>query len=249
MAGSRRKSNGFSETLGTLVQVALIALAVRSFLYEPFFVPSKSMMPTLLAGDWIVVSKYSYGYSRYSLPFNLHLFDGRIFSRPPRRGDVVVFRGPANDGAILTKRLVGLPGDHIRVQHRALVINGQPVKRQEAENYIDRDVAAGPERHTQFVETLANGQAHAIIEEQGAESAVDNTDEYVVPPHHYFMMGDNRDNSEDSRFLRAVGYVPEENLVGRAEIIFLSTRQTDTSWKFWRWPGNLRWSRFFLRIV
>jgi len=251
MASPRRKSSGgFSDMMKTLFQVVLLALVVRSFAYEPFNIPSKSMQPTLLVGDFLLVSKFSYGYSRHSLPFSLHLFDGRIFGRQPQRGDVAVFKVPTDNRTDYIKRVIGLPGDRVKVEHRVLFINGVAVKRQAVEDYVDRDPRTGSTiRHLQYIETLPNGRAHIIIEDAGPEVAADNTEEYVVPPGHYFMMGDNRDNSEDSRFLNAVGYVPEENLVGRAEIIFLSTSQAGKPLEFWLWPSDLRWGRLFDRIV
>jgi signal peptidase I len=253
MASSRRKSGGFSDMMKTLLQVILLALVVRSFAYEPFNIPSKSMQPTLLVGDFIVVSKFSYGYSRHSLPFSLHLFDGRIFFHQPQRGDVVVFKVPIDNRTDYIKRLIGLPGDHIKVEHRVLSINGVAVKRQAVEDYVDRDPRSGNTiRHLQYIETLPQGRSHIIIEDAGPEIAVDNTADFVVPPGHYFMMGDNRDNSLDSRVppeAGGVGYVPEENLVGRAEIIFLSTTQAGKPWQFWQWPSDLRWRRLFDRIV
>ena len=250
MASSRRKTGntGGDSIVRTVIYVALIALAVRTFAYEPFYIPSKSMLPTLLVGDYLWVSKYSYGYSRHSLPFSLHLFDDRIFYRQPQRGDVVVFKTPVDNRTDLIKRLVGLPGDHIQVVHRVLMINGEAVKRQAVEDYVDRD-EQGVHRHLQYIETLPSGRAHIIIEDAGPEIKYDNTEEFVVPPHHFFMMGDARDNSVDSRYLDSVGYVPEENLVGRAEIIFPSTEASSEPWKFWRWPAHLRWSRFFQRIL
>lgn len=249
MGSARRRSGGFSDTRNTLVMVVLLALVVRSFAYEASNIPSKSMLPTLLVGDFILVSKFSYGYSRHSLPFSLNLFGGRLFFHAPQRGDVVVFKTPVDNRTDLIKRLIGLPGDHIKVDHRVLFINGEAVKRQAVEDYVDRDPRTGSRRHLQYIETLPNGRAHLIIEDAGPETAIDNTDDYVVPPHHFFMMGDSRDNSEDSRFLNSVGYVPEENLVGRAEIVLLSTEQTLAPWKFWLWPGNLRGSRLFMKIL
>ncbi len=250
MASSRRKSGGgFTDTLKTLLQVILLALVVRSFAYEPFNIPSKSMQPTLLVGDYLFVSKFSYGFSRHSLPFSLHLFDGRIFFHQPERGDVAVFKVPTDNRTDYIKRVIGLPGDRIKVEHRTLFINGTPVKRQAVEDYVDRDPRGSTTRHHQYIETLPSGRAHIIIEDAGPEVWADNTQEYVVPPHCYFMMGDNRDDSEDSRYLDKVGYVPEDNLVGRAEVIFLSTTQTGQPWQFWLWPSNLRWSRLFDRIV
>jgi signal peptidase I len=249
MASSRRKSGGFPDILRAVLQVAIIALLVRTFFYEPFYIPSKSMLPTLLVGAYLWVSKWSYGLSHHWLPFNLHLYDGRIFYRQPQRGDVVVFKTPVDNRTDLVKRLIGLPGDRVQVAHRVLLINGQAVKRQAVEDFVDRDPRTGSQRHLQYIETLPNGRAHIIIEDAGPESAVDNTEEFVVPPHHFFMMGDSRDNSEDSRYLNSVGYVPEENLVGRADVIFPSAEQTGEPWKFWRWPSHLRWSRFFARIL
>jgi signal peptidase I len=249
MVSSRRKTGGSSEWIGPLLWVALITLVVRSLAFEPFNIPSKSMLPTLLVGDYLFVAKYSYGYSRHSLPSSLHLFDGRIFFHEPQRGDVAVFKVPTDNRTDYIKRVIGLPGDRIQVVHRVLLINGEAVKRQAVEDYIDRDPRAGSTRHLHYIETLPQGQSHAIIEDAGPENPADNTEVFIVPPHHYFMMGDNRDNSEDSRFQSAVGYVPEENLVGRAEFIFLSTEQAGQPWEFWRWPGNLRWRRLFSRIL
>jgi signal peptidase I len=249
MVSSRRRSGGFSDTFKTVLQVCLIALLVRSFAYEGSHIPSKSMLPSLLVGDYVVISKFAYGYSRHALPFSLHLFDGRVFFHVPKRGDVVVFKTPVDNRTDLIKRLVGLPGDRIQVRHRVLVINGEAVARQAIDDYIDRDPRSGNQRYPQYVETLPHGPAHLIIEDAGPENPVDNTDEVVVPPHHYFMMGDNRDNSEDSRYANAVGFVPEENLVGRAEIIILSSEPSAAPWQFWHWPSNLRRDRFLARVL
>jgi signal peptidase I len=248
MVSSRKKSGGFSETVKTVIYAVLIALAVRTVAFEPFNIPSKSMVPTLLVGDYLFVAKYSYGYSRHSLPFSLHLFDGRLFFHEPQRGDVAVFKVPSDNRTDYIKRLIGLPGDHIQVIHRVLYINGQAVTRQAVEDYADRDPRTGSQLHTQLIETLPNGRSHLIIEDPGPEGPADNTPEYVVPAHHYFMMGDNRDNSQDSRYLGAVGYVPEENLVGRAEIIFFSADSSAAPWEVWKWPWALRWRRFLTRI-
>jgi signal peptidase I len=207
------------------------------------------MLPTLLVGDFVVVTKFSYGYSRNILPFDLPLFNGRILASAPKRGDVAVFKVPTDRRSVLVKRVIGLPGDHIQVTHRVLLINGEPVKRQEVVEYADRDPRTGLQRYRQFIETLPNGRAHIIIEDVGPETAVDNTAEFIVPAGHYFMMGDSRNNSQDSRFLKEVGYVPEENLVGRAEFVFLSTEPSATPGKFWQWPGAVRWSRFFDRVI
>ncbi len=248
MGISRKKSGGLAETIKTVVYAVLIALVVRTVAFEPFNIPSKSMVPTLLVGDYLFVSKYSYGYSRHSLPLSLHLFDGRILFRPPQRGDVLVFKVPSDNRTDYIKRVMGLPGDHIQVTHRVVYINGKPVERKSIGDYVEHDARGGTQLYTQYIETLPNGRQHRIIEYPGSEGPADNTPEYVVPEDHYFMMGDNRDNSQDSRFLNVVGYVPVENLVGRAEIIFFSTDGSAALWEPWKWPWAIRWDRFFTMI-
>ncbi|HIJ62780.1 MAG TPA: signal peptidase I [Rhodospirillaceae bacterium] len=248
MGGSRKKHGGLGETIRTVVYAVLIALVVRTLAFEPFNIPSKSMVPTLLVGDYLFVAKYSYGYSRHSMPLSLHLFDGRVFFKMPERGDVAVFKVPSDNRTDYIKRVIGLPGDHIQVIHRVLYINGKATERKQIEDYVERDPRGGAQIFTQYIETLPEGRTHLIIEYPGSESTADNTPEYVVPPNHYFMMGDNRDNSQDSRFLGAVGYVPEENLVGRAEIIFFSADGSAALWELWRWPWAIRWDRFLTLI-
>ena len=241
---SRKKTGGVSETIKTVVYAVLIALVVRTTLFEPFNIPSKSMVPTLLVGDYLFVSKYSYGYSHHSFPFSLHLFDGRVFSREPQRGDIIVFKFPPDNHTDYIKRLIGLPGDRVQVTHRVLYINGKATEREPIADYSDSDFFGGKQILTRFIETLPGGRRHLIIEHPGAgsETSMDNTQEFVVPPGHYFMMGDNRDNSDDSRM--HVGYVPAENLVGRAEIIFFSTDGSAALWEPWKWPWAIRWGRF-----
>ncbi len=244
----KKKSGGVLDTIKTVVYAVLIALLVRTFAYEPFNIPSGSMIPTLLVGDYLFVSKFSYGYSRYSLPFGLPLFSGRVFFHPPRRGDVAVFRLPTNPSIDYIKRIIGLPGDSIQVIHSILYINGKPVPRQRIQDYIyhedgheDGTVAPVP----QYIETLPDGVKHRIIQVMDDNGPLDNTGVYHVPPGDYFGMGDNRDNSEDSRVLSAVGYIPAENLVGRADIIFFSTNGKAKLWQFWRWPFAIRYDRLF----
>jgi signal peptidase I len=244
---ARRKSGGSAETIRTIVYAVLIAIAVRTFLYEPFNIPSGSMKPTLLIGDYLFVSKASYGYSRYSLPFGLPLFSGRIWETPPQRGDVAVFKLPSDGKTDYIKRIIGLPGDRIQVQHGILYINGEPVQRERIEDYVEEGFNGTPTRMTQYIETLPNGVKHRIVEESD-EELLDNTKVYEVPAGHYFAMGDNRDNSQDSRVEQAVGFIPEENLVGRAEFLFFSTDGSASLWEFWKWPGATRFARLFTGI-
>ena len=204
-----------NDTVQTVFFAFAIAMAVRVVAFEPFNIPSGSMRPTLLEGDYLFVSKYSYGYSRYSFPFGLVPFNGRIWESPVERGDVAVFRNPQDLSQDYIKRIVGLPGDRIQVKQGILHINGEPVQRQRIEDYELRPGRLVP----QYLETLPNGRVHRIVEEKGDSGYSDTTREFVVPERHYFAMGDNRDNSADSR---AIGYIPAENLIGRAEILFFS---------------------------
>ncbi len=244
-AMTRKNSGGAWETVKTVVYAVSVALVLRTVAFEPFNIPSGSMLPTLLVGDYLFVSKYSYGYSRYSMPFGPDLFEGRILAQDPERGDVVVFKLPSDPSTDYIKRLIGLPGDRIQVREGVLHINGKPVVRERIEDFVNRDASGNVMRAPQYRETLPNGVSHRILETEGDNWPTDNTPTYVVPPGHYFMMGDNRDNSQDSRFLDMVGYVPAENLVGRAEFLFFSTDGTAAIWELWRWPLAIRWSRLF----
>ena len=241
-----KNAGGVLDTVRTVIYAVLIALFVRTVAYEPFNIPSGSMIPTLLVGDYLFVSKFSYGYSRYSLPFGVPLFSGRIFFTPPQRGDVVVFKLPRDPSVDYIKRVIGLPGDRIQVRDSLLYINDEPVKRERIEDYVYRDGGVTL-RQSQYIETLPNGRRHRIIQISD-NGPLDNTDVYVVPAGHYFMMGDNRDNSLDSRVAEGrggVGYVPAENLVGRAEFLFFSTDGSARIWEFWKWPFAIRYDRPF----
>ncbi|MBL6931860.1 MAG: signal peptidase I [Rhodospirillales bacterium] len=231
------------ETIITVVYAGLIALGIRSFAYEPFSIPSGSMIPTLLVGDYLFVSKLSYGYSSFSLPLGLPLIPDRILFTEPERGDVAVFRLPTNTDKDYIKRLVGLPGDKIQVVKGILHINGKAVKREKVDDYLIDNGFGSVRRVTRYLETLPNGRKHFINEEQGDDGPSDNTPIYSVPEGHYFAMGDNRDNSSDSRFMDRVGYIPRKNLIGRAEVKFFSV--DGAGWKFWQWPSSARFERFF----
>jgi signal peptidase I len=236
----KQKAGGLAETIRTVLYAVVIALAVRTFAYEPFNIPSGSMKPTLLVGDFLFVSKFSYGYSRYSLPWSLPLIDDRIFGSEPERGDVIVFKLPSDTKTDYIKRLIGLPGDRIMVRGGILHINGTPVQREELG---EREVpgAFGPQSVMEYSETLPNGRQH-LIREISDDYVHDNTREFVVPPDHYFFMGDNRDRSQDSRTAQ-VGFVPAVNLIGRAEFLFFSHNSSSKWWEVWRWPAVIRFSR------
>ncbi len=238
----KRTAGGLAETVKTLVYAIVIALFIRTFFYEPFNIPSASMVPTLLVGDYLFVSKFSYGYSRYSLPLGLPLWSGRVFFHEPNRGDVAVFRLPADPTIDYIKRVIGLPGDTIQVQHGVLYINGTAVTREQTEFCTDPDDPRSA-AYQHYIETLPNGVRHCIVQ-LGEDRLFDNTPEFHVPAGHYFMMGDNRDNSADSRDpASGVGYVPAENLVGRAQFIFFSSNGYAEWWEAWKWPFSIRYNR------
>jgi signal peptidase I len=242
-----RKEGGFAETVRVVVHALIIAVIIRTFLFQPFNIPSGSMIGTLLVGDYLFVSKYSYGYSHYSFPFSPPIFSGRIMASEPERGDVAVFRLPRDDSTDYIKRVIGLPGDRIQMIDGLLHINGQPVKRERAEDFVGQDDGPAVRRIKRWRETLPNGVSYYALDRE-ENGYYDNTQPYLVPPGHYFMMGDNRDNSTDSRAQSQVGNVPFENFVGRAEIIFFSVADGEAAWKVWRWPWVVRWTRL-LTIV
>lgn len=242
--GAKRKEGGLAETVRVIFHALIIALIIRTFLFQPFNIPSGSMKETLLVGDYLFVSKYTYGYSRYSIPFSPPLFSGRIWSGDPARGDVVVFRLPKDDTTDYIKRVIGLPGDRIQMVEGVLHINGEPVKRERIEDFVENEEGGRTTRVKRWRETLPNGVSYTTLDliDNGF---YDNTPVYDVPPDHYFMMGDNRDNSTDSRVLSQVGYVPLQNVVGKAQIIFFSIEEGERAWELWRWPWSVRWGRLF----
>jgi signal peptidase I len=241
-AEETQQKSGMKDTIRVVIHALILALLVRIFLFQPFNIPSGSMIPTLLVGDYLFVSKYSYGYSRYSFPFGPDLFSGRIWAKEPQRGDVVVFKLPRDNETDYIKRVIGLPGDEIQMIHGVLHINGEAIKKERVADFVERD-SSGRERHmARYMETLPNGVTYPVLDIVN-EGIGDNTEVYKVPEGHFFMMGDNRDNSTDSRFLSEVGYVPFENLVGRAQIIFFSIDEDASFWQVWKWPTDVRWSR------
>ncbi len=238
---------GLWEFTRTIVYAVLIAVVIRTVAFEPFNIPSGSMIPTLLVGDYLFVSKYAYGYSRYSLPLGLPLFSGRILFTPPKRGDVIVFKLPRDNSTDYIKRLIGLPGDRIQMRDDLLYINDKPVKRERIEDFIETDYYGNTRLVTQYRETLPNGRSYRVLD-RTTNGRFDNTGVYVVPKGHYFMMGDNRDNSLDSRAPNGVGFVPAVNLVGRAELIFFSTNGNARFGQPWKWPQAPRLGRFFTSL-
>lgn len=232
------RGDTIGENIKTIAVALLIALVIRIFLFQPFNIPSGSMIPNLLVGDYLFVSKYEYGLSRHSFPFSPPLFEGRLFDSDPRRGDVAVFKLPADNRTDYIKRVIGLPGDRIQMIQGVLTINDQPVPRVKIEDFVDD----GGKAVRRYRETLPNGVSYNTLD-LVPNGRGDDTPTFVVPAGHYFMMGDNRDNSTDSRF--AVGMVPKENLVGKAQILFFSTDGSARVWEFWKWPGSIRWARFF----
>ena len=232
------------DNVKTLIGALFIAILIRSLLIQPFYIPSSSMEPTLLVGDRIFVSKYTYGYSKHSFPFSPNFSGKRFFSKSPIQGDLVVFKTPADNRTDYIKRLIGLPGDEIQFVNGELIINGKKIIRQRIK--ITEPIRCGSYllETKNFVETLPNGVKHLVS--YNASGTLRNTKKYVVPNGHYFLMGDNRDCSKDSRFLEEVGYVQKLNLVGKAKIVFFSNDTFKGSLlKFWNLKNSLRLERTF----
>jgi signal peptidase I len=238
-----------------VIAAALIFILGRLFLFQPFNIPSSSLIPTLLVGDYVFVSKYSYGFSHFSLPAFLDLapeaMPGRLFASEPKRGDVIVFKLPRDGKTDYIKRLIGLPGDKIQLIHGRLYINGTIVERTPLPPYSTLGHFGRAVDVPHYEETLPGGVKHEIIQMDGDEGYWDNTGVYEVPPGNYFMMGDNRDNSSDSRLAAAqegVGFVPFDNLIGRAELIFLSIDNGESTHDNSGWPWTIRWNRLFQSV-
>ena len=240
-----KNKNSLLSNLKSIFLAVFIALIIRSFFAEPFNIPSGSMKPNLLVGDFIFVSKWSYGYSKHSLPFSIPLIPGKIFSKLPERGDVVVFKTPEDNRTDYIKRVIGLPGDRIQIIDSKIIINDTLILRKKLKDFIDTDKNSSLKRVRKYKEYFFNKEIEVLdIMDQGI---VDNTNIYMVPEGHFFVMGDNRDNSQDSRFSNAVGYVPFKNLIGKAQFIFFSL-ENSRFLEFWKWPKAIRTKRLFKQI-
>jgi len=255
-AGTSRREGGLLELLRTIVIAGVLAISVRTVLFEPFNIPSASMIPTLQVGDYVWVAKYSYGYSRFSLPGSPNLFEGRIFNSLPHRGDVAVFRFTKDTSIDYIKRIVGLPGDVIQMRMGRLYLNGQEVPREPEGEYVAIDEHRTHMEGDRYREILPGSGGHGPVAHDilklTDEGGKNDTPEYVVPPGYFFAMGDNRDDSADSRFMgdepQDLGFVPMENLVGQAKWIFMSVDGAHPFWQFWYWPAEIRWNRLFMGV-
>jgi signal peptidase I len=240
------QSDSWWDLVRILIYALLIALVERTFFFQPYNIPSGSMEDTLLVGDFLFVEKFSYGYSKYSIPWGRLLpVSGRWLPDDPARGDVAVFALPSEPSRDFIKRIVGLPGDRVQMLHGVLYINDKPVPKARVSDYVENQ--NGYEHHVaRYRETLPNGKSYFVLDSE-VDGMNDNTPVYTVPAGHYFMMGDNRDDSDDSRGI--VGYLPAENLVGRAEFKFFSIDDRKThAWTFWKWPWAIRYSRMFTLV-
>lgn len=244
---AEKKDGGYRDTIKVVIHALILALIVRTLFFQPFNIPSGSMKSTLLIGDYLFVSKFSYGYSQYSIPFSPSLFSGRIWGAEPERGDVAVFRLPRDPSIDYIKRVIGLPGDEIQMIDGILHINGAAVPHERVDDYLMTNRNGRQIRAPRYRETLPNGVSYFTLDlvENGFS---DNTGVFKVPEGHYFMMGDNRDNSSDSRVQSGVGFVPLENFVGRADLIFFSLDEQASAWRVWEWPSTVRWGRLFSSV-
>tara|TARA_B100001989_G_C24480175_1_gene433967 strand:+ start:143 stop:880 length:738 start_codon:yes stop_codon:yes gene_type:complete len=243
----KKIKNIIIDNLKTLFYALVIAILIRSLFFQPFYIPSSSMEPTLLIGDRIFVSKYSYGYSKHSFPFSPPVYNKRVFFKNPQRGDLVIFKTPADNRTDYIKRLIGLPGDEIYFKDGNLFLNDKKIKRKKVS--IDYKIRCGNYdlKVNAYQETLPNGKNYIAV--YNTDGTLINSKKYTVPLNHYFLMGDNRDCSKDSRFLNSVGYVNKINLVGKAQVIFFSNDTlTSSVLKFWNWSNSFRYERLLKSI-
>ena len=236
------------ENITTLFYALIIAIIIRSLIIQPFYIPSSSMEPNLLVGDRIFVTKYSYGYSKHSFPFSPPFFKGRLISNEPKRGDIVVFKTPADNRTDYIKRLIGLPGDSVQFVESNLYLNNSEILKSRISKN-DKIFCGKKEIEVfTFEEILPNGKKYISVYLK--DYSFQNSDPFIIPKDHYFFLGDNRDCSRDSRFLTSVGYVHKDNLVGKAQFIFFSSdRSIGSIFSFWKWNKSLRFNRFFKKIV
>ena len=240
--------NKIIENFKTIFYALIIALIIRTFLYQPFYIPSSSMEPNLLVGDRLFVSKYSYGYSKHSFPFSPNFSNKRYFKTNPNRGDVVVFKTPYDNRTDYIKRLIGLPGDTIQIINGELYLNDEKIKKKKIDSILEINCGGQIFKVNAYKESLPNNKSYIAVYRQ--TESMENTDKFIVPKDHFFFMGDNRDCSKDSRFLTSVGYVNSNNLVGKAQIIFFSNdKKIGNIFKFWKWNESLRIKRFLKKII
>jgi signal peptidase I len=215
----------YRDFFSSLLWAILIAVVFRTFFFEPFRIPSGSMIPTLQIGDYLFTSKFSYGFSRYSFPFGIPLFQGRVFAKMPKRGDVIVFKGVKDTEHFYIKRLIGLPGDEVQVKRGVIYVNNEPIKRELKGALVKYEKSGGNKDFVEYMESIADGPTYSILQARDADLNMfpDETQVYKVPEGHFFFMGDNRDNSIDSRFIDIMGYVPFDRLVGRADYLLWTT--------------------------
>ena len=235
------------DNIKTLIYALIIAIIIRSLLIQPFYIPSSSMEPNLLVGDRLFVTKYSYGYSKHSFPFSPPILDKRLFFSDPKRGDVVVFKTPADNRTDYIKRLIGLPGDQIQFIDTNLYLNNSEIIKSKISS--DDKIFCGSKSINVFTfeEILPNGKKFETVYLK--KDTLTNSDTFIVPEDHYFFLGDNRDCSKDSRFLSSVGYVHKDNLVGKAQFIFFSSdKSIGNIFEFWKWNKSIRSDRFFKKI-
>ncbi len=231
----------------TLTYALIIAILLRSLFFQPFYIPSSSMEPTLLVGDRLFVSKYAYGYSKHSFPFSPPISNKRVFPKIPKRGDLVVFKTPSDNRTDYIKRLIGLPGDKIQFINGDIMLNKKKIKRKKIKTAHNIRCGNINLSVNFYEETLPNGIKYNAV--YNSIGTLKNTDEYIVPKDHFFLLGDNRDCSKDSRFLSEVGYVNKINLVGKAKLIFFSNDTKKSSFlKFWNWNESLRINRTFKKL-
>ena len=236
--------NFFKENIKIIIYALTIAIFIRSIFFQPFYIPSSSMEPNLLVGDRLFVSKYSYGFSKHSFPFSPNLFKGRILFSEPKRADVVVFKTPADNRTDYIKRLIGLPGDSIQFINGDIYLNNNQILKTKSKKYSKINCGKVTLQIDAFEEKLPNSKTYVAVYDK--KNTYINSDKFTVPKDHYFVLGDNRDCSKDSRYLTSVGYVHKDNLVGKARVIFFSSDyKIGSIFKFWKWNKIIRFDRFF----